>query len=49
MMLDVVNVFNGVTDAMWRRPNRKRRKMGGVEELADDPDGTVTVSILGKD
>ncbi len=44
MMLDMVNVFNGVTDAMWRQ--QKTNKRGGVPELADDRDGTATLAFL---
>lgn len=44
MMLDMVNVFNGVTDAMWRRPKGKKR--GGLPELEDDSDGTITLTFL---
>lgn len=47
MVLDMVNVFNGVTDAMWRRPeNGTRRRAAVVDELPDDPDGTATLAFL---
>jgi hypothetical protein len=45
MMLDMVNVFNNVTDAMWRQQKEKKRN---VTVLADDHDGTKTIAFLEK-
>ena len=46
MILDMVNIFNNVTPAMWRQQNQ--RKPSSVPPLADDPDGTLTVEFLQK-
>lgn len=53
MVLDMVNIFNGVTPAMWTHkysetaPKRKK-KAPIVPRLADDPDGTATLAFLDK-
>ncbi|HUZ47416.1 MAG TPA: DUF262 domain-containing protein [Terriglobia bacterium] len=48
MVLDMVNMFNGVTPAMWRQKDGRpvRRGRDQVEELADDLDGSETIKYL---
>ena len=48
MILDIVNVFNNVTDVMWHKPKKKvaKTKAPVVTRLADDTDGTVTIKFL---
>ncbi len=45
MVLDMVNVFNNVTPAMWQNTN-KVVKASTVTRLADDSDGTATMRFL---
>lgn len=48
MVLDIVNFFNGVTDAMWKEPKKTFRntKAPTVQRLPDDSDGTATIRFL---
>jgi hypothetical protein len=47
MILDIVNVFNNVTDAMWQEPKKAPAKTKTVvAPLADDIDGQVTIKFL---
>jgi hypothetical protein len=53
MVLDMVNIFNGVTPAMWTHkysapPTKRQRNRPIVPRLADDPDGTATLKFLEK-
>jgi hypothetical protein len=50
MVLDIVNVFNDISPAMWSHryaesPIRKK-KVASVVELGDDADGTATMAFL---
>jgi hypothetical protein len=49
MVLDVVNLFNDVTPAMWQLPTERSarsRKLPTVSPLSDDIDGTATLEFL---
>jgi hypothetical protein len=48
MVLDIVNVFSNITDAMWHKPKKatSRRKVLAVTPLEDDIDGTSTIQCL---
>lgn len=48
MVLDIVNTFNNITDAMWKEPKLKSRKTKApiVPRLPDDEDGTATIRFL---
>jgi hypothetical protein len=47
MILDMVNIFNGVTPAMWQESKRKKgSKAAATPKLQDDADGSVTVKYL---
>jgi hypothetical protein len=51
MILDMVNIFNDVTPAMWQQGDdrRKGRKSKpSVPTLEDDPDGTITLKFLNR-
>jgi hypothetical protein len=45
MILDLVNMVNGVTPTMWEDKSGARPKKGG-QRLEDDPDGQQTVTYL---
>ena len=47
MVLDIVNIFNSVTPAMWTY-KETGKKPPTVPQLADDPDGTTTLQFLEK-
>lgn len=47
MVLDMVNMFNGVTPAMWQESKRGKRAKQ-VIPLEDDTDGTSTLQYLDK-
>jgi len=48
MVLDIVNTFNNISDAMWKEPKSKSRKNKAptVARLSDDVDGTATIEFL---
>lgn len=46
MILDMVNIFNDITDAMWQEPKRKSAKASTVTLLQDDTEGTETLQFL---
>ncbi|HWY48272.1 MAG TPA: DUF262 domain-containing protein [Bryobacteraceae bacterium] len=46
MVLDMVNMFNGVTPAMWEGRNAKKKSQ--VPQLQDDVDGSVALQYLKK-
>jgi hypothetical protein len=46
MGLDMVNIFNGVTPAMWQAPKGKSSNKNTVVPLSDDADGSVTLAFL---
>lgn len=50
MILDLVNLFNGVTDSMWQQSKIEKQKKAKkpVDELPDDVDGTDTLNYLRK-
>ncbi|HYB62107.1 MAG TPA: DUF262 domain-containing protein [Methylomirabilota bacterium] len=51
MILDMVNIFNDVLPAMWQKKDENkisRKKIGKVQELADDHDGSETLTFLGR-
>jgi hypothetical protein len=48
MVLDMVNMFNGVTPAMWQEQKTTSNKKIQVAQLQDDTDGSVTVEYLKK-
>jgi hypothetical protein len=48
MVLDMVNMFNDVTPAMWQEQRKSARKKVQVITLADDADGSVTIKYLKK-
>jgi len=51
MVLDIVNIFNNVTPAMWSHkytePSARRKKVAVSPRLEDDSDGTSTMNFLG--
>lgn len=50
MVLDIVNIFNGVSPAMWSHKHSessaKNKRFASVARLPDDPDGTATIVFL---
>jgi HNH endonuclease len=50
MILDMVNIFNDVTPAMWQPGNGRqgRKSKLSVPPLEDDPDGTITLKFLSR-
>lgn len=46
MVLDMVNVFNDITDAMWQDQRAGSRTAKSVVKLEDDTDGTQTLKFL---
>lgn len=49
MSLDLVNIFNGVTDVMWKEPKTrggKPKKTDWKPSLQDDADGSATLAFL---
>lgn len=48
MVLDMVNMFNGVTSAMWQEQKATSKKKAQVTPLQDDADGSVTLEYLKK-
>jgi hypothetical protein len=44
MLLDLVNMTNNITPAMWIESANKRKKSSDI--LVDDPDGTSTINFL---
>jgi 5-methylcytosine-specific restriction endonuclease McrA len=44
MVLDIINRFNGVTDAMWR--SRAKKTKTSIPLLPDETDGSKTVAFL---
>jgi hypothetical protein len=47
MLLDMVNIFNNVTPAMWQQERQKQRKTkSSVAVLPDESDGSVTLQFL---
>jgi Protein of unknown function DUF262 len=44
MVLDIVNIFNSVTPAMWTHKQAKGK--GTVQKLPDDEDGSATIAFL---
>lgn len=48
MVLDMVNMFNGVTPAMWQEPKTTSNKKAQVAPLPDDADGLATLQYLKK-
>ena len=48
MVLDMVNMFNGVTPAMWQQQRGAKRKKSAVAQLPDDSDGSATLGFLKK-
>lgn len=47
MVLDMVNVFNEVTPAMWQA-SKQKRKRANVTQLPDDIDGSETIAFLNR-
>lgn len=47
MVLDIVNMFNGVTPAMWQE-QKKSRTHNPTLPLQDETDGSTTISFLKK-
>jgi len=48
MVLDMVNMFNGVTPAMWQEQKVTSKKKVHVAQLQDDADGSATIEYLKK-
>jgi len=48
MVLDMVNMFNGVTPAMWQGQKTAGKKKVQVAQLQDDADGSATLEYLKK-
>ncbi len=48
MVLDLVNMFNGVTPAMWTHKAESKKGKAAVAQLPDDQDGTATLNFLEK-
>lgn len=46
MVLDMVNIFNDVTPAMWRESKRKSKAGSSAPSLEDDADGSKSVEFL---
>lgn len=46
MVIDLVNMFNGVTPAMWTHKTLTKKVAATVTPLLDDMDGTKTLSFL---
>jgi hypothetical protein len=46
MVLDLVNMFNGVTPAMWTHKTLTKKMAASVTRLPDDTDGTTTLAFL---
>jgi hypothetical protein len=47
MVLDMVNIFNDVTDAMWKE-QKKGKKRSSVAHLENDIDGSMAIQFLKK-
>jgi len=48
MVLDLVNMFNGITSAMWtHKPPAKKKGAAVVTRLPNDADGAATLKYLG--
>jgi len=47
MVLDMVNMFNGITPAMWEEQKAAKKKVA-IVPLKDDADGSVTLQYLKK-
>jgi Protein of unknown function DUF262 len=47
MVLDMVNMFNGITPAMWQEQKTGKKK-AQIAPLQDDADGSVTLQYLKK-
>jgi len=49
MVLDMVNIFNDVTPAMWQHTEKAKSRRGtAVDPLADDLDGTNTLKFINR-
>jgi Protein of unknown function DUF262/HNH endonuclease len=48
MVLDLVNMFNGVTPAMWQERKVNGKQKAAVTKLQDDTDGSATLVYLKK-
>lgn len=48
MVLDMVNMFNGVTSAMWQEQKITSKRKVQVAKLQDDADGSATIEYLKK-
>lgn len=48
MILDMVNIFNDVTPAMWKVHETRRKPKNPTPMLSDDTDGTKTLEFLNK-
>jgi hypothetical protein len=48
MVLDMVNMFNGITPAMWQEQKTTSRKKVQVAKLQDDADGSTTLEYLNR-
>lgn len=48
MVLDLVNIFNDITPAMWQVREGARKRKDTVAKLADDVDGSATLELLAK-
>jgi hypothetical protein len=49
MLLDMVNIFNGVTDAMWQESKSKsKHPKQAINPLPDDSDGNATLMFIEK-
>ena len=46
MVLDLVNLFNGVTPAMWTHKAQTKKRATVITPLLDDTDGTATLTFL---
>ena len=48
MVIDMVNMFNDITPAMWQEPNKSKKKVPAVAQLQNDTDGSATIKFLTK-
>lgn len=48
MVLDMINIFNGITPAMWQKQKRRGKARQQTAELENDADGSATLRLLEK-
>jgi len=48
MVLDMINIFNGITDSMWKESRAKKPKANSEVRLPDDVDGSLTIQYLNR-